>query len=59
MNIRISITGTATILSDANDWPSDKLREQAIDALNGAEIHTDLDGISFRIEVEHDPHGAD
>lgn len=59
MKIRLSITGTATLHTDEDDVSEDDLREQAKAALTGAELHCDLDGLSFQIELDHDPHGAD
>jgi hypothetical protein len=62
MKARFSITGTATLVDTDDTHPGaseSKLRELALAALEGAEIHCELDGLKFVIETEHDPHGDD
>lgn len=54
-SITIAITGRAT----AHDLDDDDDREKIRGILDGAEIHTEIDGVAFTLTIEHDPHAAD
>ena len=62
MKTRFSIIGTATLVDTDDTHPGitePELRELAIAALNGGELHCELDDLKFVITIDHDPNGAD